>query len=86
MDFLTNSVRERFARFSTDDHKQRLRSLQWIRKVWVDLEGYEPLRAAVIAGAGLFYGEMKMQEGKALIESNKDFRNDVEQEVEKLFS
>jgi hypothetical protein len=52
-----------------------------------DVKGYEPLRAAVIAGAGWFYGEMtKMYEGRGLIESSKDFRNDVEQEVQKLFS
>jgi len=43
--------------------------------------------AAVIAVAGWFYGEMmKMQEERGLIEPSKHFRNDVELEVQKLFS
>ena len=41
----------------------------------------------MIAVAGWFYGEMmKMQEERGLIEPSKHFRNDVELEVQKLFS
>jgi hypothetical protein len=81
-EFLTTKAKEMCARFSADSVPQRVKSLQWAKRIYSHKrEGYESLREAVIGGLRPSRNEVvQMVEGQMLIDSNEDFKRDLERD------
>jgi hypothetical protein len=83
LEFLTTKAKEMCARFSADSVQQRVKSLQWAERIYSHKwEGYESLREAVISGLRPSRNEVvQMMEGQMLIDSNEDFKRDLERDL-----